>query len=301
MVELKNFKGTRIAQCFHNVNETPEETVRLRIQSNFEKGLIDKDTFLNASKQLDDLIEKAGKKTGEGSRGGRVIGHTQSGKPIYADASHDGHKNFTSQDHTDAAELHHAHAERAQGEGSLANKDSKVKNHIKQSEKHYSASAGGQKDHGSAREHAKKQVYDHQYHYDMMKHHQSEGDKAHAAGDHGKSAMHYDEAHNHFNHYAEKKAAAEGKEIGKTRSGKSIYDSYHHPAHKDFDHQDHADANYVHDLNRQYSKGAVSERHRTEARKHTVAMLHKKFDQPSGAPSLDREISRVEREHHQKK
>ena len=53
----------------------------------------------------------------EGSRGGKVIGHTKSGKPIYAaktDAATDkgiknpnAHKGWTDEDHTDAA-LHHA-------------------------------------------------------------------------------------------------------------------------------------------------------------------------------------------------
>ena len=42
----------------------------------------------------------------EGSRGGKVIGHTKSGKPIYNSHSHEGHKNFTAQDHTDAYKIH---------------------------------------------------------------------------------------------------------------------------------------------------------------------------------------------------
>jgi len=51
---------------------------------------------------LDDLI-KAG--TGEGSRGGKIIGHTRSGKPIYQDANHADHSSFTKQDHKNAATL----------------------------------------------------------------------------------------------------------------------------------------------------------------------------------------------------
>jgi|ERR1035437_5015282 hypothetical protein len=39
---------------------------------------------------------------GEGSRGGRVIGHTKSGKAIYDTANHATHKDFTSADHADA-------------------------------------------------------------------------------------------------------------------------------------------------------------------------------------------------------
>ena len=48
-----------------------------------------------------DLIEK-----GEGDRGGVIIGHTKSGKPIYQDHKNESHKNFTSQEHKEAADLH---------------------------------------------------------------------------------------------------------------------------------------------------------------------------------------------------
>lgn len=43
---------------------------------------------------------------GEGSRGGRVIGHTSSGKPIYANHGHVSHGSFSSKDHGEAANLH---------------------------------------------------------------------------------------------------------------------------------------------------------------------------------------------------
>lgn len=51
-----------------------------------------------------ELIEKGG----EGSKGGKVIGHTKSGKPIYAhkDANHEHYKNFTPSEHREAAEFH---------------------------------------------------------------------------------------------------------------------------------------------------------------------------------------------------
>lgn len=47
-------------------------------------------------------------KSGEGSRGGKIIGHTKSGKPIYDTHDHPSHSNFTSQDHEDAVEAHYA-------------------------------------------------------------------------------------------------------------------------------------------------------------------------------------------------
>jgi len=51
-----------------------------------------------------DSLEKGG----EGSRGGKIIGHTKSGKPVYEDKSghHSIYKDFTPQDHEDAIELH---------------------------------------------------------------------------------------------------------------------------------------------------------------------------------------------------
>ncbi len=63
------------------------------------------------------------KSKGEGSRGGKVIGHTKSGKPIYDSHDHSSHKNFTKQDHKDAADIHHKLSE-------------KTKNK-KESKKHY--------------------------------------------------------------------------------------------------------------------------------------------------------------------
>lgn len=45
-------------------------------------------------------------KGGEGSKGGKVIGHTKSGKPIYDTFSHEGHKSFTKKDHMEASLAH---------------------------------------------------------------------------------------------------------------------------------------------------------------------------------------------------
>lgn len=42
----------------------------------------------------------------KGPRGGEIIGKTKSGKPIYDSHDHPSHKNFTKQDHQDAADLH---------------------------------------------------------------------------------------------------------------------------------------------------------------------------------------------------
>ena len=44
-------------------------------------------------------------KGGEGSRGGKIIGHTKSGKPIYENSQHTS-KDFTAEDHSDATSAH---------------------------------------------------------------------------------------------------------------------------------------------------------------------------------------------------
>lgn len=83
---------------------------------------------------------------GEGSRGGKVIGHTSSGKPIYDSANHPAHKNFTKQDHFDAAlkhrsneQLHNADALRFENAGNIEKRNKlreKSLHHRKQEAEH---------------------------------------------------------------------------------------------------------------------------------------------------------------------
>ena len=47
----------------------------------------------------------ANSKGGEGSRGGKIIGHTKSGKPIYEDHKHPSHREFSEQEHSEAERL----------------------------------------------------------------------------------------------------------------------------------------------------------------------------------------------------
>ncbi len=72
-------------------------TIPQLVQLGIEKG----DT------EDDNDIEKA-----EGSRGGKVIGHTKSGKPIYATTNAKHESKYSSQDHTDAAYAHLDHAKK---------------------------------------------------------------------------------------------------------------------------------------------------------------------------------------------
>jgi hypothetical protein len=66
------------------------------------------------------VMEKAG---GEGSRGGKIIGHTKSGKPIYdhheggVAGFHAAHANWKAQDHEDAAKAHASEAQKPRGGG----------------------------------------------------------------------------------------------------------------------------------------------------------------------------------------
>lgn len=53
-------------------------------------------------KDMSETIQKSG----EGSRGGNIIGHTKSGKPIYEHADHPSHSNFSKKDHIEAANIH---------------------------------------------------------------------------------------------------------------------------------------------------------------------------------------------------
>lgn len=80
-------------------------------------------TYGEVEKSEEEDLEKGG----EGSRGGRVIGHTASGKPIYDKFSHLGHKDFSKQDHADAANIHK--------EKFL---DAKIKNKVKKESLHRS-------------------------------------------------------------------------------------------------------------------------------------------------------------------
>lgn len=115
-------------------------------------------------------IEKA-----EGSRGGHILGHTKSGKPIYDKFEHKEHKDFTTQDHRDSA-LKHSEQAAFYKEGSV-----KAKHHEEQHDKH-----------------------------------------AAQVGDKGLFP------------------------IGKTKSGKAVYNKASDEAHKDFTYKDHEDAEKIH-------------------------------------------------------
>ena len=78
-----------------------------------EKDFTNRLDYIQAQKDLihkglygglpcEDVIMKGG----EGSKGGKVIGHTKSGKPIYENAKHASHREFTSSEHKEAIDFH---------------------------------------------------------------------------------------------------------------------------------------------------------------------------------------------------
>lgn len=71
-------------------------------------------------------LDKAGE--GPGSKGGKVIGHTKSGKPIYDSADHAGHAGFTRQEHMEAFNAHQ--------EAKIGGDAGKVSHHAEQSRAH---------------------------------------------------------------------------------------------------------------------------------------------------------------------
>jgi len=80
---------------------------------NTEEETLQKSTWVENWRE-DSLV-----KGGEGARGGIIIGHTRSGKPIYQGSNtpqHDSHKKFTSDDHHDASELHRRRSLKASNE-----------------------------------------------------------------------------------------------------------------------------------------------------------------------------------------
>ena len=90
---------------------------------------------------------------GEGSRGGKVIGHTGSGKPIYQSHGHPSHKDFSKQEHGEAAKKH----------------DELSTKYEKESDRHYAADRNLK-----GMEHGEKS----KHHYNqMVLHHKSAGSK----------------------------------------------------------------------------------------------------------------------------
>lgn len=100
VITSEDYVGTKLERL---IQPDPAKLLRKSLDDKFEKGVIDQPLYDGAVKELDQLIEKAG---GEGSRGGHIIGHTQSGKPVYSGKKAENYHDFNSQDHRDANYVH---------------------------------------------------------------------------------------------------------------------------------------------------------------------------------------------------
>ena len=81
--------------------------------------------FRMKKSELDEMVDLV--KGGEGSKGGNVIGHTSSGKPIYSASGNRGHKEFDHKDHHQAFIAHSRLASRKSEEShNLGNKDGTI-------------------------------------------------------------------------------------------------------------------------------------------------------------------------------
>lgn len=69
-----------------------------------EHNLYQRNNIFKSFSNVEDVLNKGG----EGSKGGKVIGHTKSGKPVYRNhtVKNKVYKDFTKQDHADASKLH---------------------------------------------------------------------------------------------------------------------------------------------------------------------------------------------------
>ncbi len=155
------------------------------------------------SEDLNDLVENL-MKGGEGSKGGKVIGHTKTGKPVYDSHGHKGHADFTPQEHKQAAKISDKKSDAADEKAGTQGS--------KEGDKHFD-NAEGHRSSALKQELSKKKVPtpptnekfsnmssgDHykasEKHYNMSKKHEKAGNKDH-------SEMHRKlyEAHNDASH-----------------------------------------------------------------------------------------------------
>lgn len=98
-----------------SVGEGPgiEGAVKKPKKDKVEKAFEDIMDYANdpIEKALNNILEKGG----EGSKGGKIIGHTKSGKPIYEHFDHASHNGFSREEHLEAMEKHDAKRNQSKG------------------------------------------------------------------------------------------------------------------------------------------------------------------------------------------
>lgn len=197
-----------------------------------------------------------------GPRGGKIIGKTSTGKPIYMSHGNRNHKGFSKVDHEDAVRHHSWLASKAgedyhaQGnrDGTISDKGMRNQKHLKKVMDHHRAQAHAHL--GSAQ--GTKRAPD-QRDFDRMDR-QNDPDKRSLSWKNVKSGI----------EELEKRmadvGARGGKIIGKTKSGKPIYESYNHHAHKGFTSEDHEDAarHHAHHAENSLGKNNKAVKHHTD-------------------------------------
>jgi len=181
------------------------------------------------------------------------IGHTQSGKPIYNDFGHQKHKEFTSQDHLDAAELHN---NRESYSHHFDNGKDMV-DHFSQRTKHLHAANKDFYDKKIGTTKSGKTIHNqanHPNHKDFTAaDHKDAKELNHKLEEkEGWYSEHLHHRMNKFEHekFENKKKSEEYEKskqskspiIGTTKSGKTIYRNFNHPSHKNFSEEDHRNA-----------------------------------------------------------
>lgn len=110
--QFKNYSKEQLSKLNKLAKQAKEKNSQGKILSEEEQYALDNHADiqieLNKSEDDEDL-----EKGGEGSRGGKVIGHTKSGKPVYAHRNpfyHKGFEDWSKDDHKDAIKHHENHA-----------------------------------------------------------------------------------------------------------------------------------------------------------------------------------------------
>lgn len=168
-------------------------------------------------------------KAGEGSKGGKVIGHTKSGKPIYDNHKNSTAKKYTPEEHADAYEAHKKKMDEAKKEIDTLENDRNTDHWHKRYddaenayERHYQAYMN----HNVFKPWKKSET-----NLNIIKSHQSEISK---------------QIYDTFSKGGE--GSKEGKVIGHTQSGKPIYSNAgpRHPLNINYTSNDHRDAVNAH-------------------------------------------------------
>lgn len=133
-------KGEESKNLIDEAKQSISDLRRLNVK--MESGEV-RTVFVKAkSEEIEEDETDEIEKGGEGSKGGKVIGHTKSGKPIYANgvANSIGYKDFTKEDHEDAYNKHSKISRDQKTGSSLGINASDKDKMIKQSEHHSSMS-----------------------------------------------------------------------------------------------------------------------------------------------------------------